>query len=171
MDTSPSRKPGWFVYVLRNKNGTKVYTGCTKHPIHRMRQHRGEIKGGAVTTRNWGPNEASMFILVGLFTEREAKKFEYAMKHGTIPRRNGGGMRGRVATLAELLSSKKHFNRKGHVTVMFEYDQEKFLDYASHSKNKKKKKNTTFEDAGRDIVLPDNVKFEFNCGENMGLIK
>ena len=40
----------WFVYILRCGDGS-LYTGVTTDPQRRLRQHRGEIKGGARYTR------------------------------------------------------------------------------------------------------------------------
>ena len=44
------RSSGWFVYMLRCGDGS-LYTGITTDPQRRLRQHRGEIKGGARYTR------------------------------------------------------------------------------------------------------------------------
>lgn len=40
----------WFVYILRCGDGS-LYTGVTTDPERRLRQHRGEIRGGARYTR------------------------------------------------------------------------------------------------------------------------
>ena len=40
----------WYVYILRCGDGS-LYTGITTDPQRRLRQHRGEIKGGAKYTR------------------------------------------------------------------------------------------------------------------------
>jgi len=43
-------KTQWYVYILRCGDGS-LYTGITTDPQRRLRQHRGEIKGGAKYTR------------------------------------------------------------------------------------------------------------------------
>jgi putative endonuclease len=40
----------WYVYILRCGDQS-LYTGITTDPQRRLRQHRGELKGGARYTR------------------------------------------------------------------------------------------------------------------------
>ncbi|WP_036228302.1 GIY-YIG nuclease family protein [Marinobacterium jannaschii] len=40
----------WYVYMLRCADGT-LYTGVSTDPCRRLREHNGEIKGGARYTR------------------------------------------------------------------------------------------------------------------------
>ncbi len=40
----------WYVYMLRCADGT-LYTGVSTDPKRRLREHNGEIKGGARYTR------------------------------------------------------------------------------------------------------------------------
>lgn len=44
----------WFVYILRCADDT-LYTGVTTDPVRRLREHNGEIKGGARYTRTRQP--------------------------------------------------------------------------------------------------------------------
>lgn len=50
MAESVPEKSAWFVYMLRCADGS-LYTGITTDPQRRLRQHRGELKGGARYTR------------------------------------------------------------------------------------------------------------------------
>ena len=47
----------YFVYIVRCRDDT-LYTGITTDLRRRMRQHRGELPGGAKRTTSW-PRSAS----------------------------------------------------------------------------------------------------------------
>lgn len=49
-----SPESNWYVYILRCADGS-LYTGITTDPQRRLRQHRGELKGGARYTRSRSP--------------------------------------------------------------------------------------------------------------------
>lgn len=77
---------GPVVYVLwKNGMGTRTYVGYTVNLNRRIRQHRGEIKGGAVYTRKQNMNV--LFYVEGFQNKREALQFEWALKRA--PRRAG----------------------------------------------------------------------------------
>lgn len=44
----------WFVYMLQCADGS-LYTGVTTDPARRLRQHNGEIAGGAKYTKHRRP--------------------------------------------------------------------------------------------------------------------
>lgn len=76
----------WYVYVLQSEEPRDgkpglCYVGCTTDPKRRLRQHNGEISGGARYTskhRPWVPR-----ALFGPYPNRSiAQKAEYALKHG-----------------------------------------------------------------------------------------
>ncbi|MDX3773826.1 GIY-YIG nuclease family protein [Chromatiaceae bacterium AAb-1] len=46
--------PCWFLYVVRTRSGT-LYTGISTDPARRLRQHNGELAGGAKALRGKGP--------------------------------------------------------------------------------------------------------------------
>ena len=48
VDKNDTRKT-WWVYMVRCADGT-IYTGCTTDLKRRVRQHNGEIRGGAKYT-------------------------------------------------------------------------------------------------------------------------
>ncbi len=50
--TTPSQP--WFLYLLRTGNGS-LYTGISTEPQRRLRQHQGELAGGAKALRGKGP--------------------------------------------------------------------------------------------------------------------
>ncbi len=44
----------WFVYLIRTAKGL-LYTGISTDPARRLRQHQGELAGGAKALRGKGP--------------------------------------------------------------------------------------------------------------------
>ncbi|MEE2003114.1 GIY-YIG nuclease family protein [Alkalimonas sp. MEB108] len=44
----------WFLYLLRSNTG-QIYTGITTNPLRRLRQHNGELAGGAKALRGQRP--------------------------------------------------------------------------------------------------------------------
>lgn len=46
----PAAKPDWCVYLVRCADGS-LYAGVTTDPERRLRQHNGELVGGARYTR------------------------------------------------------------------------------------------------------------------------
>jgi predicted GIY-YIG superfamily endonuclease len=80
-------QPTNCVYLLRclnPKHPNTTYIGFTVHPARRIRQHNGEIEGGAWRTKKYRPWE--MVAIVSNFpTKVAAQQFEWAFQH---PRRS-----------------------------------------------------------------------------------
>ncbi|WP_371743706.1 GIY-YIG nuclease family protein [Marinobacterium sp. xm-g-59] len=71
----------WFVYVVRCSDKT-LYTGVTTDPTRRLRQHNGELVGGAKYTRARRPVE---LIWHEQHADRSsATQREYAIKRMTL---------------------------------------------------------------------------------------
>lgn len=69
----------WTVYVLRSKAGTETYVGITHDLDRRLRQHNGELPGGARTTHRGRP--WSVATTYGPFSSRgEAQSAEASVK-------------------------------------------------------------------------------------------
>ena len=68
------------VYVLKSVDGRplRTYTGSTVHVEHRLRQHNGEIKGGARSTR--GRKWAVWLQVTGFTQWGDCLSFEHALK-------------------------------------------------------------------------------------------
>lgn len=100
---------GWYVYVMKDKAGKRVYTGATNRPKHRCEAHNGSRSGGARTTAKWGKGNAEMIMLIGPFPDTptvsskiSALSFEKKMK---VVKAGCGGVKGRVLVLYRLLWS------------------------------------------------------------------
>lgn len=112
-------------YILRHSKSRATYTGQTNNFKRRLRQHNGEIKGGARYTKmkrgtgSWSP----LFRVKGFSTIGAVLRFERAMKR----HRQGPGPRGRVRQLEVLLSAGRI---KESVTVKVHCSQEDYLAWA-----------------------------------------
>ncbi len=71
----------WSVYLLINKSRTRSYVGATVDPDRRLRQHNGELVGGARATR--GDVWERACLVSGFPDERAALQFEWMWKHLT----------------------------------------------------------------------------------------
>ena len=78
---APSKERGAVVYLLRNKRAH--YVGATLDLRRRIRQHNGEICGGARRTCRRGPGWEEVLHVSGFRTFRESLQFEFAYKRET----------------------------------------------------------------------------------------
>lgn len=69
------------VYLLSSvANPKRYYIGFTTKPQRRLRQHNGEIKGGAKRTRMHRPWQL-VCVVSGFHSRQEALQFEYLWGH------------------------------------------------------------------------------------------
>lgn len=101
----------YVCYILRSLKGdkyvNKTYVGCTNDFPHRLRQHNGEIVGGAKATRTLKPL-AIYCVVTGFRTKIEALQFEWYIKHPLRKRRKSGkycGVIGRFVSLRTILEN------------------------------------------------------------------
>lgn len=89
----------YHVYLLRHTLRNRTYIGFTTNPKRRIRQHNGEIKGGAKYTRKgtW----KYVAIISGFKNKRSALQFEWAAKHKTH------GIQRRCKKLCELFCQEQ----------------------------------------------------------------
>lgn len=67
----------WFLYMVRTAAG-QLYTGISTDPARRLRQHNGELRGGAKALRGKGP---LLLVYQQAMTDRAAaSKAEYQLK-------------------------------------------------------------------------------------------
>lgn len=97
-------------YALENGRTNKSYTGQTNNFERRIRQHNGELKGGARYTHSvQGGQWTPIYRVCGFVTLRAVLQFEIAAKRRKVPCRGGKkaytrGPVGRVTQLEYLLS-------------------------------------------------------------------
>ncbi|KAJ8610019.1 hypothetical protein CTAYLR_006646 [Chrysophaeum taylorii] len=78
-------RPFCGCYLLRSldtKHPMSTYIGFTVHPLRRIRQHNGEISGGAWKTKGKRP-WAFAALVHGFGSQAEALQFEWAWQHPT----------------------------------------------------------------------------------------
>lgn len=125
-------------YALSSSDGSRSYTGQTNDFTRRLRQHNGEIKGGARYTKTktkWTP----IFRVTQFKTLRFVLQFEIAMKKRKIPskfdplkKHYTRGPQGRVRQLEYLLSLGKINNEETYhgLIVLVHITKEKYLKWS-----------------------------------------
>lgn len=97
----------YYCYII--KSGNRTYNGYTIDPKRRLRQHNGEIKGGAKSTTGKGPWKF-IFIMTGFITESNTLSCEWRIKHPTGKRakpKEYTGPAGRIRSLNHILNLEK----------------------------------------------------------------
>jgi structure-specific endonuclease subunit SLX1 len=92
----------WFCYMLASSDGRKTYVGATIDPDRRLRQHNGEITGGARATK--GRSWKRVFLVGGFEDEKAALRFEWRWKYLTRQAPGDSFIERRSHALALLLS-------------------------------------------------------------------
>ena len=92
----------WYCYMLASVDGRKTYVGATVNPDRRLRQHNGEICGGARATK--GRSWKRQFLIGGFADERAALRFEWRWKYLTRQAPGDTFIERRMHALSLLLS-------------------------------------------------------------------
>jgi len=98
----------YYCYIIRSTNpafSNSTYNGSTNNLVRRLRQHNGELVGGAKATRGKGP-WVYMGIWEGFQSHREALSCEWRIKHPTNSRKRPpqyNGVKGRIKSLSLLV--------------------------------------------------------------------
>jgi predicted GIY-YIG superfamily endonuclease len=102
--SSVTDTPQWHCYMLETCDGgrSKTYVGATVNPDRRLRQHNGEISGGARATsgRKW----RRRYLIGGFADERAALRFEWRWKYLTRHAPFDSWQERRAQALATLLA-------------------------------------------------------------------
>lgn len=128
----------WYCYILRSKNElykNHTYNGSTNDLTRRLRQHNGEISGGAKATHDKGPWEY-YFVMTGFKTHNNALSCEWMIKHPTKKRKRPPkycGEIGRIKGINEILplekwTTKCESNNDCNYTVYIVKEMEQYID-------------------------------------------
>ncbi len=103
------QEKSWYCYCLQSSNGG-TYVGATVDPDRRLRQHCGELKGGArATHRRVAAGETWKRIgLVGPFEKIPALQFEWRWKFLSRKLKSGTPIQKRKMALEQLLAEKEY---------------------------------------------------------------
>lgn len=72
--------PTWSVYFVMDGHQRRSYIGATNHWPRRLRQHRGELRGGARATATFAAGVHYVMRLSGFPTSRSALSYEWHAK-------------------------------------------------------------------------------------------
>jgi predicted GIY-YIG superfamily endonuclease len=98
----------WSCYLLKSENSTCTYVGSTNNLKRRIRQHNGEIKGGAKYTSKNRPWSIILFIQ-GFKTKNHCLSFEWHWKYQSR-KQKGNPIQKRNLALQILLNQNKNYD-------------------------------------------------------------
>lgn len=119
---APAQEGDHVVYVLYNRANAATYVGYSVDPVRRLRQHNGELVGGASATRSLRARGVLWLhlciVTTPAFDKCSALSFEWHAKHppGRGKRGRAGGVEGRLHALAAAIEHAK-FAAAPHFTV------------------------------------------------------
>lgn len=109
-------KDKYYCYIIRSINPSypnSTYNGSTNNLVRRLRQHNGEITGGARATRGKGP-WVYLAVWEGFESKIEALSCEWRIKHPTNSRvrpSKYNGVKGRIKSLNLLIGLDSWTNK------------------------------------------------------------
>ena len=116
----------YYCYILRSMNpnySNITYNGSTNNLKRRIRQHNGEIVGGAKYTKDKGPWEYYL-IIEGFVDRKEALSCEWRIKHPINKKyrpKKYCGREGRIKSLNLILNLEKWTNKCENININNEY--------------------------------------------------
>ena len=98
----------FLCYVLRSTTNNLSYVGTTNNLVRRLRQHNGEIKGGAKYTtgkKGCGPWMVALTVH-GFQTKQQVLQFEWAVKHSKS-KKGKSAVEKRLSQLADVTNRER----------------------------------------------------------------
>ena len=120
-------KQKYYCYILNSINpnfSNSTYNGSTNDLTRRLRQHNGEIVGGAKATRGKGPWKY-IAIWEGFQTHKEALSCEWRIKHPTNTKKRPiqyNGVKGRIKSLNLIISLDCWTGKSSGMETNLEYN-------------------------------------------------
>lgn len=103
----------WCCYIIKSRDSNNSYNGSTNDPVRRLRQHNGEISGGAFRTKQHRPWDY-IAILKGLPDHINCLSCEWRIRYPNNKRKKEQkyrGVMGRIVGLNEILKLEKWTNQ------------------------------------------------------------
>jgi len=94
------------MYLIEARAGKFTYIGITNNLQRRLRQHNGEIQGGAKATRGKGPWRLVCYVS-GLPSTQAVRQLEWRMHHPPRGAPRGRGLSWRIAALSHVLRMER----------------------------------------------------------------
>ncbi len=125
-----------YCYIIKSTNPKFInctYNGYTNNLKKRLRQHNGEIKGGAIYTSNKGP-WCYIMIMTGFSNKNEAMSCEWRIKHPTNTKlrpKKYTGCIGRIKSLNEIIKLNNWTNKSDGLinnNNYYLYIQDEYID-------------------------------------------
>ena len=95
----------YYCYIIYSNNNT--YNGYTVNLKRRLRQHDGELVGGAKSTHNKGPWNYLMIFHAPTWTQNQAMSVEYTIRYPTRKKPRPKiyqGVQGRINSIPIILA-------------------------------------------------------------------
>ncbi len=106
----------WYCYIIKSTDPNHPnisYNGSTNNIIRRLRQHNGELMGGAIRTRKGRPWEIYA-IIKGLPNHINSLQLEWKIAHPSNKRKKESkykGVNGRIVGLNEIMKLDQWTNQ------------------------------------------------------------
>lgn len=99
----------YLVYLLTNSQSNRTYLGITNNSERRIRQHNGEIKGGAKYTHSFkGEGHWEYKLQITNLSKSEALSIERTIKNKRKHFRGKDGLSKKIDSLTYLSSQYQH---------------------------------------------------------------
>ena len=101
----------YIVYLLKNTSNNRTYLGITNNSKRRLRQHNGELKGGARYTKSFkGCGEWQYHLKINNLNKCEALSIERTAKNKRKGSKGDSPIRKRLNVLLPILDKYPHVN-------------------------------------------------------------